>query len=133
MSQSIATYLMYQDGAAEDAVNYYVSQLEDARIDKIERWGEGEHGPAGKIKLCHFTLCGRAFIAIDSPPVHEFGFTPSISLFVDVESEAQIDALFAIFSDGGKVMMPLDNYGFSKKFAWVEDRFGVSWQFNLPA
>ena len=25
-----------------------------------------------------------------------------------------------------------DNYGFSRKFGWVNDRFGVSWQVNLP-
>ncbi len=54
-----------------------------------------------------------------------------MSLFVECESEAELDEAFARISDGGKVMMPPGNYGFSTKFAWVGDRFGVSWQLNL--
>jgi predicted 3-demethylubiquinone-9 3-methyltransferase (glyoxalase superfamily) len=50
---------------------------------------------------------------------------------VNCESEAEIDSLYEKLSEGGGVMMPLDNYGFSKKFAWVGDRYGVSWQLNL--
>ena len=55
-----------------------------------------------------------------------------MSLFVDCESEAELDAAFAKLSADGTVMMPPDNYGFSSKFAWVSDRFGVSWQLYLP-
>jgi predicted 3-demethylubiquinone-9 3-methyltransferase (glyoxalase superfamily) len=63
---------------------------------------------------------------------HGFTFTPSISLFVDCESEAELDAAFGVLSEGGKILMPPSNYGFSTKFTWVSDRFGVSWQLNLP-
>lgn len=131
MSQTVTPFLMFT-AAAEEAMNYYVSLLDDARIDSIERWGAGEPGPEGKIKQGRFTLAGRSFIAIDSPAVHDFDFTPSFSLFVDCESEASVDALYAAFSKDGKVLMPLQDYGFSKKFAWVEDRYKVSWQLNLP-
>ena len=61
-----------------------------------------------------------------------FTFTPAFSLFVDCESEAVLRQIHAALSDGGKELMPLGDYGFSREFAWVEDRFGVSWQLNLP-
>lgn len=78
-------------------------------------------------------IAGQELMIIDSPPVHAFSFTPSISLFVDCADELEIERLFAGLAEGGKIHMPLDNYGFSLRFAWVDDRFGVSWQLNLPA
>ena len=54
-----------------------------------------------------------------------------MSLFVECESEAELDAAFERLSHDGQVFMPLDDYGFSKKFGWLQDRFGVSWQLNL--
>ncbi len=60
-------------------------------------------------------------------------FTPSISMFVTCESDAQVEKLAAKLGEGGSFLMPLNNYGFSKKFAWVNDRYGVSWQINLPS
>jgi predicted 3-demethylubiquinone-9 3-methyltransferase (glyoxalase superfamily) len=78
-----------------------------------------------------FSLNGRDFMCIDSPVKHDFTFTPAMSLFVDCATESDIDRLFARLSDGGGVLMPLDRYPFSKKFAWVADRYGVSWQLNL--
>ena len=71
------------------------------------------------------------FRCTDSPPVHDFTFTPSFSIFVDVASAEELDRLFAGLSEGGAVLMPLDEYGFSRRFGWVNDRFGVSWQLNL--
>jgi len=62
---------------------------------------------------------------------HAFTFTPSMSIFVDCENEAELHEAFKQLSEGGKVLMPLDSYGFSSKFWWVSDRFGVSWQLNL--
>ncbi len=54
-----------------------------------------------------------------------------MSLFIICESEPEIDRLFERLGQGGKVLMPLDHYPFSEKFAWVSDRYGVSWQLNL--
>ncbi len=62
---------------------------------------------------------------------HGFGFTPAMSLFVECESEAELDAAFGRLSEGGNVLMPVGNYGFSSRFGWLTDRFGVSWQLNL--
>jgi predicted 3-demethylubiquinone-9 3-methyltransferase (glyoxalase superfamily) len=51
---------------------------------------------------------------------------------VTCENEEELNNLYSKFMDGGKALMPLDNYGFSKKFAWVADKYGFSWQLNLP-
>jgi predicted 3-demethylubiquinone-9 3-methyltransferase (glyoxalase superfamily) len=69
---------------------------------------------------------------IDSPAKHAFTFTPSFSFFVETESEDELRRLAAALGEGGSVMMPLGDYGFSRLFTWVSDRFGVSWQLNLP-
>ena len=57
--------------------------------------------------------------------------TPAISLFVDCESAAELDRLAADLGEGGSVMMPLDAYDFARRFTWLADRFGVSWQLRL--
>lgn len=62
---------------------------------------------------------------------HHFTFTPSMSLYVNCENEDELTSLFQRPSEGGGVMMPLNNYGFSKKFGWLADKYGVSWQLNL--
>ena len=76
-------------------------------------------------------IAGQRIRVFDSPPVHAFTFTPSISFFVECTNEEELRSLAGKLADGGGVMMPLDNYGFSKLYAWVADRFGVSWQLNL--
>lgn len=58
----------------------------------------------------------------DSKPVHEFTFTPSFSFFINAESEDEIKKLAGALKDGGKELMPLANYGFSKQFAYVSLR-----------
>jgi predicted 3-demethylubiquinone-9 3-methyltransferase (glyoxalase superfamily) len=130
MPHSIIPQLMFE-GTAEAALNLYVSLFADSAITHIERYGPGEHGPEGTVKRATFTLAGREFAAIDSPVKHAFTFTPSISLFVECASEAEQDAAFARLSEGGGVLMPMGDYGFSTRFAWINDRFGVSWQLNL--
>jgi len=126
----IQPFLMFQ-GDAEAAMKFYVSLFGGAEIVEIARYGPGKSGPEGSVKLAQFSLCGQTVKCIDSPIKHAFSFTPAFSFFVDCESEAEIDRLFGELSDGGQVLMPIDNYGFSRRFAWVSDRFGVSWQVNL--
>jgi predicted 3-demethylubiquinone-9 3-methyltransferase (glyoxalase superfamily) len=128
----IAPQLMFE-GDAEEAMTFYVSLFPGSKVVAIERYGAGESGAEGSVKQATFSLSGREHKCIDSPGKHAFTFTPSISLFVTCDSEAQVDELFAKLSKEGKVLMPLQEYPFSKRFAWVEDRFGVSWQLHLPA
>ena len=130
MPHSVSTHLMFE-GAAEEAMNLYVSLFPGSRITEIERFGVGDDALQGKVKQARFVLVDREFICIDSPVKHAFTFTPSVSIFVDCESEAELDSVFAKLSERGTVYMPLDNYGFSTRFGWVADRFGVSWQLNL--
>ena len=70
-------------------------------------------------------------MCIDSHVKHSFTFTPSISIFVECADEIEQQRAFTQLAEGGSVLMPLDNYGFSARFGWVNDRFGVSWQLNL--
>lgn len=129
MPRSVSTFLMF-DGVAEQAMSFYVSLFERSEIRRVERWASGEQGREGSVKRAEFALAGHALIAFDSPVKHAFTFTPAMSLFVECETEAELDRAYAQLSAGGKVLMPLDDYGFSKKFGWVDDRFGVSWQLN---
>lgn len=131
MAAKVSTFLMFE-GKAEEAMNFYVGLFDGAAITHIRRYGPGEPGKEGSIMHASFTLKGQNFMCIDSYVKHAFTFTPAISVFVDCASEAEVDALFGKLSQGGNVLMPLDVYTFSRKFGWVADRFGVSWQINLP-
>ena len=122
----IHTFLMFT-GEAETAVNFYVSLFPNSRVLEVKRNGEG----ANATTLHRFELNGVEYRALDSPPVHAFTFTPSWSHFVECDSEVELDRLYATLVEGGGALMPLGSYGFSRKFGWVNDRFGVSWQLNL--
>ncbi len=127
----VTTFLMFQ-GQAEEAINFYVSLFDDGEILELTRFGPDDPGTEGSTMLARFSIGGQTFMALDSAPMHDFTFTPSISLFVNCESEQEVDRLATTLSEGGQELMPLGEYGFSTKFAWVNDRYGVSWQLNLP-
>jgi predicted 3-demethylubiquinone-9 3-methyltransferase (glyoxalase superfamily) len=129
--QKITTCLMFE-GQAEEAITFYTSLFDDAEIVAISRYGPGEAGAEGSVQHATFSLGGQQFACIDSTVKHEFSFTPSISLVIQCETEEEIDRLYAALSEKGKELMPLSSYGFSPKFGWTNDRFGVSWQLNLP-
>lgn len=128
--QKITTFLMFE-GKAEEAMSFYMSLFPDSEIKSITRYAEGEAGAAGSVQHAVFSLSGQEFMCIDSPATHGFTFTPAMSLYVTCETLSEIDELFAKLSEGGQALMPLDAYPFSKKFGWVNDRFGVSWQLTL--
>jgi predicted 3-demethylubiquinone-9 3-methyltransferase (glyoxalase superfamily) len=127
----ITTFLMF-DGQAEAAMNDYIALFPDSRVQSIERYGAGQAGKEGTVKLATIELAGMRVMCIDSPVKHAFTFTPAISLFVDVDSRAELDRLYAALGQGGQTLMPPNSYGFSTWFAWVQDKYGVSWQLNLP-
>ncbi len=119
-------------GDASAAMELYGSVFPEFRVERIERYRVGEPGPEGTVKRADATLHGHALIVIDSPVKHAFSFTPAVSLFVDFATRDELESAFSTLSSGGQVFMPLDDYGFSKRFGWCADRFGVSWQLNLP-
>jgi predicted 3-demethylubiquinone-9 3-methyltransferase (glyoxalase superfamily) len=126
-------FFMFQEGNAQAALDLYFSTFPDSRMVRAERYAQGEPGPVGTIKVAVFTLCGREFMCSDSPIKHHFSFTPASSTFVEFDAKTELERVFGILSEGGQILMPLDNYGFSQRFGWVNDRFGVSWQLNLAA
>jgi predicted 3-demethylubiquinone-9 3-methyltransferase (glyoxalase superfamily) len=130
MPTTISPCLMFQNNDAEAAMAFYLSLFADGKIDGIERWGAEGPGKEGGIKRARFTISGQSLFVFDSPIKHAFEFTPSVSLFIECTAEDEIRRLAAALSDGGKVLMSLQSYGFSRLFAWVNDRHGVSWQVN---
>jgi predicted 3-demethylubiquinone-9 3-methyltransferase (glyoxalase superfamily) len=128
--QKLTTFLMFA-GQAEEAMNFYISLFENSKVLSITRYGSGEAGAEGSVMHATFTLNGQEFMCIDSNIEHGFTFTPAMSIYIKCESEAEIDRLYDTLSNAGQVLMPLDRYPFSEKFAWLADRFGVSWQLSL--
>ena len=127
----VTPFLMFQ-GDAEAAIDFYRGIFPDFEVVELTRWGADGSGKEGSIQRASLSIAGQTVRCFDSPPVHDFGFTPSFSFFIDGDDEAQVDALWAALSDGGKALMPIGDYGFSRRFGWVQDRFGISWQLNLP-
>jgi predicted 3-demethylubiquinone-9 3-methyltransferase (glyoxalase superfamily) len=131
MNATVRPFLMFE-GKAEQAMNFYVSLFPDGKITDVSRYGAGEQGPEGSVRVATFSLAGQTVMCIDSPVKHAFTFTPAFSFFVDCASEDELRRLAAALGEGGQALMPLGNYGFSQLFTWLSDRFGVSWQLNLP-
>lgn len=127
----VTPFLMFE-GDAEAALSFYVELFPDAELLDIQRNGPDGPGKEGKLSAATIAIAGQKLRFFDSPVPHQFKFTPSISMFVDCDDEAQQDRLWSALSEGGQALMPIDNYGFSRRFGWTNDRFGVSWQINLP-
>ncbi|MCZ0756843.1 VOC family protein [Anoxybacillus sp. J5B_2022] len=123
MDQKIVTCFMFS-GQAEEAIRFYTSVFSPAEIEQMV------HQENGMVLHATFLLKGQRLMAIDNSVEHH-DFTPAMSLFVTCDTEEEIQHAFEQLSQSGKVLMPLDTYPFSKKFAWVEDRYGVSWQLSL--
>lgn len=127
----VATFLTFQESNAEEAMNFYISLFDNSEVIEVQKYGNEGPAPEGSIMVAKFKLNGQNFMCSDSPIKHEWNFTPGVSVFIDCDSDEQLESLFAKLSENGQVFMPLNNYGFSQKFGFVEDKFGVSWQLNL--
>jgi predicted 3-demethylubiquinone-9 3-methyltransferase (glyoxalase superfamily) len=116
------THLTFQHHRAGEAVEFYTALVPGSSIASRTQLSADGH------ELIHFTIAGRPFMAADSPPVHAWDFTPAVSIFLHCDDAAEVDRIFAALAEGGAQFMPLGDYGFSPRFGWCSDRFGVSWQ-----
>lgn len=130
MKQKIHPFLMFS-GTAEEAMNYYVSVFNDSEVLDLIRYGSEEPGEEGTVRQAVFSIKGEEIICIDSSVEHDFSFTPAISLFVTCDTEEEIEDIYQVLTQDGEVFMPLAEYPHSEKYAWVADKYGVTWQLNL--
>ncbi|MFC0315819.1 VOC family protein [Gordonia phosphorivorans] len=124
---TIRPFLMFQGGVAQAATDLYVSAFGGTVVASTPH-----APPQSGIQLAELDLKGQRVLVSDSAVDHGFDFTPSTSLFVDCADRAELERLVQTLGADGATLMPLGDYGFSSAFAWVADRFGVSWQLNLP-
>lgn len=137
-----ATFLTFvgdQCGKAEEAIKFYTSIFPNSDIKSIVKYRDGEAGGTPQlIKFGVFTLNETDYMISESNYNHDWTFTHAVSIMIKDNSENLIQDLFdKLSSNGGQVMVPLNNYngegdyGFGKKFGWCQDKYGVSWQFLL--
>ena len=113
--QKIVPFLWF-DGNAEEAMNFYVSVFKNSKVLSVTRYGEAGPGPKGTVMSCTFQLEGQDFYALNGGP--QFKFTPAISLFVNCETQQEIDTLWKTLSAGGR----------EDQCGWLQDKYGLSWQ-----
>ena len=113
--QKIITFLWFND-QAEEAANYYVSLFKNSKIKSVRRFGDAGPGPKGTVMTLTFELEGQEFYALNGGP--HFQLTPAISLFVNCETQEEVDELWSKLSEGGR----------KDRCGWVTDKFGLTWQ-----
>ncbi len=131
INQKIVPHLWF-DKEAKEAANFYCSVFPDAKITSSMTLHDT---PSGDCDVVTFTLSGHRFTAISAGPF--FKFNPSVSFILnfdpskDKQARENLDALWAKLSQGGTTLMPLQQYPFSERFGWVQDKYGLSWQLIL--
>jgi len=114
--QKITPFLWF-DNQAEEAANFYVSIFKNSKILTVRRYGDSGPGPKGSVMTLTFQLEGQEFYALNGGPV--FHFTEAISLFVNCETQQEVDELWNKF---------LANGGKESRCGWLKDKYGLSWQ-----
>jgi len=114
--QKIVPFLWF-DSNAEEAANFYVSIFKKSKVVNVSRYGDAGPGPKGTAMAVTFELEGQPFNALNGGP--QFKFTPAISLFVNCETQAEVDDLWKKLTAGG---------GSEQPCGWLQDKFGLSWQ-----
>ena len=120
--QKIIPHLCF-DRQAVEAAEFYTQVFPEA---KINFKNVIKDTPSGDTEIVGFEILGYQFMAISAGPL--FKLNPSISFHVKCKTVEEVDAIWAKLSPGGQVMMELNEYPFSKRYGWVADKFGVSWQ-----
>ena len=113
--QKITPFLWF-DQQAEEAANYYVSIFKNSQVVSVSRYSEGAPRPAGTAMIVTFQIDGQEYMALNGGP--EFKFTEAISLFVNCESQEEVDLYWEKLAAGGE----------KGQCGWLKDRFGLSWQ-----
>ena len=109
MAQKITPFLWF-DGKAEEAMQFYVSIFKNAKIVSTTP------GADGTLMSGTFQLDGQEFHVLNGGPM--FTFTEAISLFVNCESQEEVDELWEKLSEGGE----------KSRCGWLKDKYGLSWQ-----
>ena len=123
---------LWFDTQAREAAAFYCDLFPDSQVDSVTTLHDT---PSGDCDVVAFTLHGQPFMAISAGPM--FTFNPSVSFFVNFDpsrepdAAARLERTWAALIDGGQALMPLDVYPFSKRYGWVQDRYGLSWQLIL--
>ena len=113
--QKITTFLWF-DNQAEEAAKLYVSLFKNSKIGSVSRYGDAGPGPKDSVMMVTFELDGQQFMALNGGPT--FKFTPAISLFVNCETQQEVDELWDKLSEGGH----------KDRCGWLTDKYGLSWQ-----
>ena len=129
-NQNIVPHLWF-DKEAKEAAEFYASVFPISKITNVTTLHDT---PSGDADLVSFELWGQKFMAISAGPY--FKFNPSVSFMVNFQSRKKdagekLNAVWGKLSEGGTVLMPLDKYPFSKKYGWIQDKYGLSWQLIL--
>lgn len=126
-SNKIVPHLWF-DKEAKEAAEYYASIFPNSAVTNVTTISGT---PSGDVDIINFKLWGVEFAAISAGPY--FKINPSISFFVYCGSDSKIERLYSKLCEGGIVLMPLDKYVWSNKYAWVQDKYGVSWQLDVDS
>jgi predicted 3-demethylubiquinone-9 3-methyltransferase (glyoxalase superfamily) len=122
--QKITPHLWF-DKEAKEATAFYASLFPDSKIEKINTI---TNTPSGDCDIITFKLVGQEFMAISAGPY--FKFNPAISLFVTFDNEAEIDKVWQALAESGEVLMEYSAYPWAKKYGWLKDKYGLSWQLS---
>jgi predicted 3-demethylubiquinone-9 3-methyltransferase (glyoxalase superfamily) len=123
MSMQKITPHLWFDKEAREAAEFYVSVFDDSRINSAT---EIPDTPSGDSEVVAFQIMGYDFKAISAGPL--FKINPSISFHAKCRTPEEVDQIWEKLAEGGTVMMELGEYPFSRRYGWIQDKFGVSWQ-----
>ncbi len=115
MNNDIFPCLWY-DGGAKESAEFYVKVF-NGRIT------------ADTPMVMNIDLFGQKLMLLNGGP--HFKKNASVSFMVICETEDEVQHYWDQLSEGGMILMPLDSYSWSKKYGWVQDRCGVTWQIFL--